>query len=114
MNFTGGEIMRYTLPTKAETSERVRHLVFIHQFIIDHASENQYEIWITEGVPDEPYYDILESIANDVNSYNDCFNLYFRILARISKNKDNEQVFNMLQESEKNSELLFNEIIKNI
>ena len=60
--------------------EKVEMLVTMHDNIIEIGDEEIYYQWIVDGVPDEPYEEILEYIAETcfeevVEVYNNIMNL---------------------------------------
>jgi hypothetical protein len=101
--------MRNLLSNKyATTATKINNLIFMHTFMMQQDDEDYYGIWISGGVPDEPYYDILEFIAKDYDLYLECYNLFMDLYNRITREitsilKD-EIIDNMNEEIEKLAE----------
>lgn len=60
---------------------RVEQLKAMHSLMQNANDEEIYMSWITLGVPDEPIEEEFESIAEDDEYYNDCFDLFTGLIA---------------------------------
>ena len=60
---------------------RIEQLKAMHSLMQNANDEEIYMSWITLGVPDEPIEEDFESIAEDDESYNDCFDLFTGLIA---------------------------------
>lgn len=60
---------------------RVEQLKAMHSLMQNANDEEIYMSWITLGVPDEPIEEDFESIAEDDEYYNDCFDLFTGLIA---------------------------------
>lgn len=48
----------------------------MHEYMRNLNDENAYYVWITYGVPDEPSEEDLIGIAEDINSWKECVDLF--------------------------------------
>lgn len=60
---------------------RVRQLKAMHELMREANDENIYSTWIWE-VPDCPSEEDFVSIAMNDKAYNDCFNLFVKLIAK--------------------------------
>lgn len=60
---------------------RIEQLKAMHSLMQNANDEEIYMSWITLGVPDEPIEEDFESIAEDDEYYNDCFDLFTGLIA---------------------------------
>lgn len=60
---------------------RIAQLKAMHQLMVYANNENIYMSWITTGVPDEPMEEDFEWIAEDDQAYNECFDLFVKLIA---------------------------------
>ena len=66
---------------KRET--RIRQLKAMHELMCcTNDEEIYYSSWIVTGVPDCPLESDFESIAEDDDMYNDCVDLFVKLIAR--------------------------------
>ena len=61
---------------------RIAQLKAMHELMINANDENIYMTWIVTGVPDEPNEGNFEYIAEDDKAYNECFELFLRLIAK--------------------------------
>ncbi len=61
-------------------SERIEVLKNMHRFVIEQDDEVMYSVWVTYAVPDEPTDETLESIASDINEYNDVKEFFIKLI----------------------------------
>lgn len=61
---------------------RIAQLKAMHELMINANDENIYMIWIMTGVPDEPMEEDFEYIAENDKAYNECFDLFVRLIAK--------------------------------
>ena len=60
---------------------RMTQLKEMHNLMIAANDETIYGRWICTGVPDEPNEDDFEYIALNNESYNECFDLFVKLIA---------------------------------
>lgn len=60
---------------------RIEQLKAMHSLMMNTNDEEIYMTWIALGVPDCPREDDFEDIAEDDESYNECFDLFIRLIA---------------------------------
>lgn len=60
---------------------RIQQLKEMHNLMISSNDETIYGRWICIGVPDEPSEDDFEYIALNNESYNECFDLFVKLIA---------------------------------
>ena len=60
---------------------RVAQLKAMHDGMLNVNDEELYMTWIALGVPDEPTEDDFEWIAENDESYNECFDLFVELSA---------------------------------
>lgn len=60
---------------------RINQLNLMHRFMIEANDENIYMTWILL-MPDEPTDEDIEDIAMDDEAYNECFNLFVKLIAK--------------------------------
>lgn len=63
-----------------KTKVRIEQLKAMHSLMQNANDEEIYMAWITLGVPDEPYEDDFVYIAEDDEAYNECFDLFVRLI----------------------------------
>ena len=69
------------LNRKRET--RIRQLKAMHELMCcTNDEEIYYSSWITTGVPDCPMEEDFEWIAEDDQAYDECFDLFVKLIAR--------------------------------
>ena len=68
--------------SKIVREARITQLKAMHELMINANDENIYMAWITTGVPDEPMEEDFEWIAEDDQAYNECFDLFVRLVAK--------------------------------
>lgn len=72
--------------TKKETisswnlKARVNQLKAMHELMCNSNDEEIYYSWIVTGVPDEPSEEDFEYIAMDDDSYNECWDLFVKLV----------------------------------
>lgn len=64
---------------------RIVQLKLMHELMMNANDEGIYMAWIICGVPDCPREEDFESIAEDDEAYNECFDLFVKLIA----DKDN-------------------------
>ena len=67
---------RYTRET------RITQVKAMHKLMLNANDENIYMTWIMTGVPDEPMEEDFEYIAEDDQAYNDCVDLFIKLISR--------------------------------
>lgn len=67
---------------KHKIESRVIQLKLMHELMRNANDEEIYMTWIMTGVPDEPQEDDFEWIAEDDQAYEDCFDLFVRLIAK--------------------------------
>ena len=60
---------------------RMSQLKAMHDLMTEANDENIYMRWISIGVPDCPSMDDIKCIALDDDSYNECFDLFVKLIA---------------------------------
>lgn len=71
--------------TQFARDSRIVQLKAMHELMM-HANDGEiYMAWIVTGVPDCPREEDFESIAEDDEAYNECFDLFVKLIA----DKDN-------------------------
>ena len=60
---------------------RITQLKAMHELMMSANDEELYMTWIILGVPDCPSEDDFEYIAEDNESYNECFDLFAGLIA---------------------------------
>ena len=60
---------------------RIRQLKAMHELMCAANDETIYMSWIICGVPDCPTEDDFEYIAEDEESYNECFDLFIKLIS---------------------------------
>lgn len=60
---------------------RMNQLKAMHELMRNANDEEIYMTWIVTGVPDEPREEDFEDIALDDESYNECFDLFIKLIA---------------------------------
>ena len=63
-----------------KTKVRIEQLKAMHSLMQNANDEEIYMTWITLGVPDEPHEDDFVYIAEDDDAYNECFDLFVRLI----------------------------------
>lgn len=61
---------------QSEIERKIELLKDMHNYIIDMGDEDIYDIWIRDGVPDEPDEEIFEFIASDDNEWREICELF--------------------------------------
>lgn len=69
-----------TFRKKIEIERRISLLKDMHNYIINMGDEDIYEIWIEEGVPDEPDEEIFEFIASNDNDWREVCELFGKLV----------------------------------
>ena len=64
-----------------EVKKRITQLKEMHNRMLDEDDEDIYMEWITYGVPDEPTEDNFESIAEDNEAFEKCFELFLKLIS---------------------------------
>ena len=59
---------------------RIAQLKAMHELMMSANDEDIYMTWIITGVPDEPDESVFELIAEDDVSYNECFDLFVKLI----------------------------------
>lgn len=67
---------------KIVKESRVAQLKAMHKLMCMANDEEIYMTWIMMGVPDEPQEDDFEWIAEDDQAYEECFDLFVRLIAK--------------------------------
>ena len=62
------------------TALRIGFLKDMHNYIIDMGDDDIYEIWIEEGVPDEPDEGIFEFIASNDDDWREVCELFGKLV----------------------------------
>ena len=62
------------------TALRIGFLKDMHNYIIDMGDEDIYEIWIEEGVPDEPNDEDFEFIASNDDDWREVCELFGKLV----------------------------------
>lgn len=62
------------------TALRIGFLKDMHNYIIDMGDEDIYDVWIEEGVPDEPDDEIFEFIANNNDDWREVCELFGKLV----------------------------------
>lgn len=62
------------------TALRIGFLKDMHNYIIDMGDEDIYDVWIEEGVPDEPDDEIFEFIASNDDDWREVCALFGRLI----------------------------------
>ena len=62
------------------TALRIGFLKDMHNYIIDMGDDDIYEIWIEEGVPDEPDEEIFEFIASNDDEWREVCTLFGKLV----------------------------------
>lgn len=62
------------------TALRIGFLKDMHNYIIDMGDDDIYEIWIEEGVPDEPDEEIFKFIANNDDDWREVCELFGKLV----------------------------------
>lgn len=60
---------------------RIKQLRRMHELMVQTNDEDIYWTWSGFGVPDCPTYDDFESIAEDKENYNECFDVFVELIA---------------------------------
>lgn len=62
------------------TTLRIGFLKDMHNYIIDMGDDDIYEIWIRDGVPDEPDDEIFEFIASNDDDWREVCELFGKLV----------------------------------
>lgn len=62
------------------TALRIGFLKDMHNYIINMGDDDIYEIWIEEGVPDEPDEEIFEFIASNDDDWREVCELFGKLV----------------------------------
>ena len=62
------------------TALRIGFLKDMHNYIIDMGDEDIYDVWIEEGVPDEPDDEIFEFIASEDDEWREVCALFGKLV----------------------------------
>ena len=68
--------------SKYTRKARMAQLKAMHELMMNANNEGIYMVWIVTGVPDCPTEDDFEDIAADDKLYNECFDLFVKLIAR--------------------------------
>ena len=90
--FESGEIISFCPTCKKEIKRtdtirgftrdaRIDQLKAMHELMLSANDEEIYMTWITIGVPDAPSEEDFENIAIDDEAYNECFDLFVKLIA---------------------------------
>lgn len=60
---------------------RITQLNLMHRLMVEANDENIYMTWILL-MPDEPADEDIEDIAEDDEAYNECFDLFVKLIAK--------------------------------
>ena len=64
---------------QSEIERRIELLKGMHNYIIDMGDDFVYDIWIRDGVPDEPDDEIFEFIASDDDEWREICELFGKL-----------------------------------
>ncbi len=64
---------------QSETERRIELLKRMHNYIIDMGDDLVYDIWIRDGVPDEPDNEIFEFIASNDDEWTEVCILFGKL-----------------------------------
>ena len=62
-------------------SARITQLNLMHRLMVEANDENIYMTWILL-MPDDPTDEDIEDIAEDDEAYNECFDLFVKLIAK--------------------------------
>ena len=62
------------------TALRIGFLKDMHNYIIDMGDDDIYDIWIRDGIPDEPDDEIFEFIAKNDNDWREVCELFGKLV----------------------------------
>lgn len=62
------------------TTLRIGFLKDMHNYIIDMGDDDIYDVWIEEGVPDEPDEEIFEFIASNDDEWREVCELFGKLV----------------------------------
>lgn len=65
---------------QSEIERRIELLKGMHNYIIDMGDDFIYDIWIRDGVPDEPDDEIFEFIASDDDEWREVCALFEKLV----------------------------------
>ena len=65
---------------QSEIERRISLLKDMHNYILDMGDDFVYDIWIRDGVPDEPDDEIFEFIASDDNEWREICELFGKLV----------------------------------
>ena len=65
---------------QSEIERRIELLKGMHNYIIDMGDDFVYDIWIRDGVPDEPDDEIFEFIASDDDEWREVCELFGKLV----------------------------------
>lgn len=65
---------------QSEIERRIELLKGMHNYIIDMGDDFVYDIWIRDGVPDEPDDEIFEFIASDDDEWTEVCALFGKLV----------------------------------
>jgi hypothetical protein len=68
--------------SKYTRDARIAQLKAMHELMINANDEGIYMTWIICGVPDEPMEEDFEYIAEDDKAYEECFDLFAKLIVR--------------------------------
>ena len=65
---------------QSEIERKIELLKDMHNYIIDMGDDFVYDIWIRDGVPDEPDDEIFEFIASDDDEWREVCELFGKLV----------------------------------
>lgn len=65
---------------QSEIERKIELLKDMHNYIIEMGDDLVYDIWIRDGVPDEPDDEIFEFIASDDNEWREVCELFGKLV----------------------------------
>ena len=65
---------------QSEIERKIELLKNMHNYIIDMGDEDIYDVWIEEGVPDEPDDEIFEFIASNDDDWREVCELFGKLV----------------------------------
>ena len=65
---------------QSKVERRIEFLKGMHNYIIDMGDDFVYDIWIRDGVPDEPDDEIFEFIASDDDEWREICELFGKLV----------------------------------
>ena len=65
---------------QSEIERKIEFLKDMHNYILDMGDEDIYDVWIEEGVPDEPNEEIFEFIASNDDDWREVCELFGKLV----------------------------------